>query len=147
MTFVYEGGANNVNSFDGRYEYRVIFEEYLTETRCTVRGTITFSVRRVGVTGLRDVSATVGLPFIASVNAGEVITFPVTGEIDRSSVPNLNDFIGIYRLPNDNPVRNFHNFLLNNPQIVFRFSGDNMEGFVRANATAQPISLNLSPVN
>ena len=133
--------------YEGRLKYgsnatpavgtiRMVFEEYVTPATDVVQGTMTVTVQNVSV--IR--------PFTMDLNTKTVVPFPVTGIIDRSSVPYSNsEFDAKYNLPNTESGirRNFHDFVWQNVHIVARFTDDNLWIFVGDSAGSAGFRLDL----
>ena len=129
----------------------IIFLEYVTGAKDTVRGTITFSLP----------NGRIERPFIVSINTDSVVPFPATGEIINSGVPSTNtaDLAHSYGLTfaNDTVRDIFGSLVWHNLQINIRFTdemgffinrttGLDLSGWASNRLAPTPLLLNLSPV-
>jgi len=117
----------------------VVFEEYLSNERDNIRGTIMFSFR----------NARIERPFVVAANTKEVAVNAVTGEINNSDIPVSSEAL-FYHTYGFQPLQDAQRLfwkIRDQRSVAIRFTPDNEMNFIVLGTIAwREFDLNLSPV-
>jgi len=130
--------------YEGDYAYRwrslpihggvdVVFDEYVTPDKNSIKGRIAFILCGVKVER----------PFVVAIDGANTAAFSASGLIDNVHMPSdENSFFNIYG--NVNSGNAFWNLIKNECHIAIRFADGKMSFFIGSSPASQSISLSLT---